>query len=311
MLKLKNKYSRFFVNTVLFFLTIYASDQILGGMLRNYYFSTKSGDYYRTTYSMDSTKAEIIILGSSRASHHYIPSMIEDSIKMTCYNTGRDGNFLLFNYAVFKSIIKRYSPKVLVLDINTGELIKEHDNYEALSTLLPYYFYKPELKNIIELRSPFEKYKMLSAVYPFNSTIVTLAKSHLGSYNDTKNKGYLPLFGTSLSVSQKPNNQITQKKNEIIDTLKMNVIDSIAFICKEKKILFFVVQSPRFSEVKQTKLDSAIENILKIHKAQYWNFVNDSLYMSSPTLFKDAAHLNNDGAKIFTEMIVSKFKQME
>lgn len=310
MLKSKNKFSKFFANAVLFILIISASDQLLGGILRNYYFSSKSGDYYRTTYSMDSTKAEIIILGSSRASHHYIPHIIEDSMKMTCYNTGRDGNFLLFSYAVFKSIIKRYSPKVLVLDINIGELIKEHDNYEALSTLLPYSFYKPELKNIIELRSPFEKYKMLSAVYPFNSTIVTIAKSNLGSYSDTKTKGYLPLFGTSLSVSQKPNKQITEKF-EIIDTLKMNVIDSIAFICKEKKIHFFVVQSPRFSEVNQNKLDSAIKNILKDHNAQYWNFVNDSLFTSSPILFKDPAHLNNDGAKIFTEMIISKFKQME
>ena len=176
MFKSKNKYLRFAANAIIFLLVVFIIDQVLGRTLRHYYFTSTSGENYRTTYALDSTNADIIILGSSRASHHYVPKIIKDSLGLSCYNTGRDGNFLLFNFAVFKSIVKRYSPKVVILDLNPFELYEAANSYDGLSTLLPYYWDKPELRGIIELRSRVERYKMLSAVYPFNSKILAILK---------------------------------------------------------------------------------------------------------------------------------------
>lgn len=39
----------------------------------------------------DEVDANILIFGSSRAAHHYVPSILSDSLDMSCYNCGLDG----------------------------------------------------------------------------------------------------------------------------------------------------------------------------------------------------------------------------
>jgi hypothetical protein len=154
-LKTENKFIRFSVNLVLLFLIVFLFDWAGGAILRYFYFSQTSGLGYRTTYSIDSTRANILVFGSSRANHHYVPEVFEDSLKMSFYNTGRDGNFLFYNYAIFKAILKRYTPKILIMDINPDELYYNPDSYDRLSSLLPYYKDHPEIRDIIELRGPY------------------------------------------------------------------------------------------------------------------------------------------------------------
>ena len=305
MLKSKNKYLRFAVNAILFLLLIIVLDQIFGRTLRHYYFTSTSGDYYRTTYAMDSTKAEIIILGSSRASHHNIPQLIEDSSGMSCYNTGRDGNFLLFSYAVFNSIVKRYNPKIIILDINPSELYQANEAYEGLASLLPYYNNKPELQNIIKLRSKVEKYKMLSAIYPFNSNVIAIGKGNLGSYNDNKLKGYLPLHGTTLLLN-KP--KLLDEGENKLDINKLNAIDSMALICLQKSIRFIIVQSPRYADVNQKAENQILLDIMMKYNGFYYNLVNESMFINNPALFRDSPHLNDIGAQLFTQLIIQKIK---
>jgi hypothetical protein len=98
---IKNQYFRFAVSIIILFLILLAFDRVGGAILRHYYFSQTSGSWYRTTYSIDSTRADILVFGSSRANHHYVPEVFEDSLNMSFYNTGQDGNLILNNYAIF------------------------------------------------------------------------------------------------------------------------------------------------------------------------------------------------------------------
>jgi len=307
-MKSRNHLFRFFINGFIFLIIILLFDQVTGRILRHYYFTSKSGANYNTTYSMDSTKAELIILGSSRASHHYIPDLIEDSLGISCYNTGRDGNFLFFNYAVFKSILKRYNPKIVLLDVNAKDLNKDNreKSYEGLVTLLPYYDSKPELRNIIRLRSHYEQYKLLLATYAYNSSIIAIGTGNLIGYINNNAKGYLPLKGSSIMHIKPPS---TQEDSGEFDVLKVNVIDSMALICNQRDIRFLIVQSPRYTIVQQRKLNQNLTATADKYQCDYWNFVNDSLFINSPGLFKDGAHLNDDGAQLFTLSVIHKLKQ--
>ena len=95
--------------TLLFFLI--ATDQAVGFFLRQLYSKQKVGDYSRATYTIDSVQTNALVFGSSRASHHYVTSIFEDKLKTKFYNAGRDGCGLFYNYAAFKSVIKRYTPQ--------------------------------------------------------------------------------------------------------------------------------------------------------------------------------------------------------
>ena len=116
-IKLKrNVYLFFAVKLSILIVTLVVLDYTIGSLLNLFYFKQKSGTLYRTTYSLEKTNADFIIFGSSTANHNYYPQLFQKRFNMSCYNTGRDGISVFYQYAVLKAILKRYSPKIVIYD---------------------------------------------------------------------------------------------------------------------------------------------------------------------------------------------------
>jgi len=301
MLIIKNRYKKFAFNIFSLLIILIFFDQTGGAVLRHFYFKQKSGSAYRTTYSVDSTTADILVFGSSRANHHYVPEIFEDSLKMSFYNTGRDGNFLIYNYAIFKLILKRYMPKLIIFEISPDDLFYDHDSYDRLSSLLPYYRNFPEIRPIVELKSPYEKIKLFSALYPYNSSLLTIGISNLELNKQRKSddKGYVPLFNNI------KNTQLIdfEKKDELLDSLKLKIINDIAQICKKNNIKLYFVQSPIYARVKNSEATEIISETALKYDSFFINFSNDPIFLNNPMLFQDIGHLNNNGAIVFSKLI--------
>src|SRR5689334_2310832 len=112
----KNKYRYFFVKLLTLFVILFVLDYVCGAVLHYFYFRQSSGWNYRTTYSMEKTTDSLLIFGSSRAVQQYHPEVLEKRLNLSYYNCGRDGNFMLYNYAVLRSVLKRHSPKMIIFD---------------------------------------------------------------------------------------------------------------------------------------------------------------------------------------------------
>ncbi len=173
---------RFLMKLLIITSLIMIFDLGIGSVLRTFYFRQESGTCYRTTYSVDSTLADILVIGSSRANHGYVPEIFENRLASTFYNTGKDGNYILYNYAIFKAITKRYNPKMIIFDIRPEDFAYNAYEYDRLSLLLPYYQAHPEIAEIVSLKGPFEKIKLRSAIYPYNSMIFRIVMGNL-EYN--------------------------------------------------------------------------------------------------------------------------------
>jgi hypothetical protein len=279
-------------------------DLIIGNILRHFYFTQVAGENFRSTYAIDSTNADILVFGSSRANHHYVPEIFEKGLKMSFYNTGRDGNFLLYNYAVFKSIIKRYSPKIVIFDITLNELNYEVSNYDRLASLLPYWRNHPEIRSIVKMRSPYEEIKIISSVYPFNSSILTIGVGNLVLNKNRKSdrKGYVPLTNNLRDTALEK----MEIEDEKFDINKVHVLNNIVNTCLEKKIKLFIVQSPVYARISPSKANILIESIAKKGKAKYLSFSNDPVFSSKPYYFQDQNHLNEIGANYFSKILVNK-----
>jgi len=307
----KNQYFKFLKRISIVIFVIIIADQLIGRTLRHLYFSQVAGEYYRATYTIDSTKADILVFGSSRASHHYVPEIFEEKLKMSFYNTGRDGNRLLYNYATFKAVTKRYSPKLVIFDLNPIELYYREADYEGLSSLLPYNDKHPELKEIIELRGPFEKYKLYSLSYPFNSQLINIGIGNLeiSKTRYVSQKGYLPLQGKMKNATA---NNALPESNGTIDKNKIDALNSIAVFCKKNNIRLVFAFSPIFNNPKESAASKIIADIALANQGQYFNFKNDSIFDNHPEYFKDNVHMNDEGANIFSKIISdSIYKQVE
>jgi hypothetical protein len=246
--------------------------------------------------------AEVLIFGSSRANHHYVPNVFEEGLKMSYYNTGRDGNSILYNYAVLKSILRRYTPEIIILDIRPHDFYFNSKGYERLSSLLPYYLNHQEIRSILNLRSPYERIELLSSIYPFNSSIITIGIGNLSINQQRKydNKGYIPLDGkmkeTDLIAFQDPAGTI--------DTNLLLALDSISEQCFRNNIKLFLCNSPFYFETTETKIDTLVRSIVGKYNFKYFDFSNEPDFMCRPDLFRDKSHLNNDGARCYSSMVL-------
>ena len=297
---------RFIFRFTLIVFIIFMCDQVIGHFLHFLYFNQQSGELYRTTYAVNTTKAEILIFGSSRANHHYVSDIIQDSLHSTVFNTGRDGNFTLFNFALFKAITLRYQPKMIIMDINPDELGYDANSYERLSSLLPYYHDHQEIRTVVNLKNPFEKVKLISSIYPFNSLLLTIIIGNL-DYNKNRNpdfKGYVPIFmkmKTERIGTAHPDFSKT-------DDNKINALNQIITTCNQKNIKLIFVQSPVFQITTESHHDAVLSELCSHHGVMYFNLSNQKLFLNNPLYFADINHLNDDGARVFTNLLIQRIK---
>jgi hypothetical protein len=299
-----NQLVRFLLRFLLILSLILVFDRGIGMILKHFYFRQNYGGVSRITYVIDSISADILIFGSSRANHSYVPEIFESRLPLTCYNTGLDGNFILYNYAIFKAIVKRYSPKLIIFDISPYELTYHAFEYERLSLLLPYYQKHPEIRYVIDLRGPFEKFKHISTIYFYNSLLFQIARGNLELNKDRVPdlKGYIPLYET-----MKDEKIGTWKITDCnIDKNKIRALKDIISTCKLKNIDLVFVYSPIWVTIKEGYCDAIVPDLCSGNGIGYLNMSNDSTFINSPDYFVDVSHLNDEGARIFSNMLINK-----
>lgn len=305
----KNHFVHLIVKLSLFAVILWAMDFLVGNTLRYYYFRQESGLQYRTTYSMEKTKADLLIFGSSRANHHYYPKIFQEGLDMTCYNTGRDGSYILYNYAVLKSVLKRYTPRVIILDFNTGEFQKGREDYDRLSSLLPYYQSHSEIRPIVNLRGRFEKYKLMSRIYPFNSSILTIAigNSKMNKERASDDSGFVPLTNELASSAI----DTARKKVYELDTVKVGIYKRFVRDCLAAGTKLYIIRSPEFvvEDYPDTSVSIAKE-IAGEANVPFLDYMNDRTFSDS-RLFSDIDHLNENGAIKFSEMLVKRMETFQ
>ncbi len=291
------------LNTGLVVLVVFILDFAIGRTLRHFYYKETSGFHFRTTYSMEKTDAEILIFGSSRANHHYVPEIFEDSLGMTFYNTGRDGNGIFYQQALLKSVLKRHKPKIIILDYR-GEFNKLRTEYDQMSSILPYYRTHNEIRKTIELRGEFEKIKLLSEIYPFNSQILTIAMGNMEANKNRNpdNKGYV-----ALETAWPPKLETyTSTKEYMVDSNKVNAFRDFVSAARISGASVYVVYSPLYQKIARNQEAEVCKQICTEERIQFWDFSRDSYFLSRQNLFYDVNHLNHTGAKIFSSIIADK-----
>ncbi len=297
-------YMKFCIKFAFLILLVIMADQIIGGILRHFYFKQVAGQLYRATYSMDSTTADFLVLGSSRANHHYVPTVFENSMNMSFYNAGRDGSYILSNIAFFRAIVKRYHPEIILFDMDPNELYYSDNSYEQLSDLLPYYKTHPEIKSIIELRGPFEKYKNFSAIYPFNSCILKIGIGNLEINKKRRGdiKGFVPLKRV---LADSIPNSIPFEAGKI-DQYKLDALVEMMQYCSMHNIRLYLIHSPAFVISNNSEASGIVDQIAKKNQTIFWSFSEDSTFLATPEYFSDFRHLNETGANYFSAMVAHR-----
>ena len=249
--------------------------------------------------------ADVLIVGSSRASHHYIPQMLQECItanyavdSVSVYNAGIDGHFATFNMCAAKSVLQRYTPKMLVLEIMPTELCVFDGSGRSTSQLAPFCKVSSVATAHIKNKDMKTRAQLASNMYCLNGKLLELVKEYVfGSKTD----GYEPLYSTMQDVSSERNIERLVIDEEVVSELE----DFLEFVA-DSGCNVVLVTSPYFRfDSDCTLLSEMCEN----YGVSYIDMMNVEYFDNHPELFKDISHLNDDGAKQYTQMFFDEIHQ--
>jgi hypothetical protein len=300
-MRTQNPKLRFLLNLLAFVVVVFLMDQGIGRLLRYYYFQQSSGLYFRTTMAIEKTTASILILGTSRANHHYVPEIFEQIIGFDCYNAGRDGMPIEYHEAVLKLILKRYLPRLIILDVVPSDFKYSENRGERLHGLWPYVSRHPELKALVRRRGYSERIRFLSQIYPFNSYILTIAVGNMG-FNKKRSgdiKGYGPLKSHWLEPLKTSALGIDKVDAEAVQSFRRFIA-----LASSRSVPLYVVVSPVFQRWLQPVLTlETAKAICKETNVSYLDFSQSEEFQKHPEYFRDTWHLNHVGATRFSALL--------
>lgn len=271
---------------------------------------SKAPNAMRTEYTIKKVDSDVIILGSSRANHHYIPSIVEDSLSLSTFNCGKDGKPFYYSAAMFDAISKRYTPKIVIIDIEPNFLSSGFADYDEVYELYPFYNENDMFKKIIHKKSRFENIKIMSSMYKYNSRFIAIfGRIFLPDY--ISEKGYMALPNKGYKYPELiSKNEI--EINDSVDEFTVSLLNEIIHISKEKNIKLIFSISPRYSTLNYKGINSYKELIHILEKTNVHFYDNGGISLiSNNEFYKDGAHLNDNGARVFTSLLINQIKQRQ
>lgn len=284
---------------LVFLLTVFCLDRGIGALLREIHHRCNRGTIGHTNEVFHTIQPEILVIGSSRASHHYVSELIEQQLSESCFNAGADGTEIEYHAAVYFNNVERYTPRILILDINEFRFTIQGGNQGKLKMLAPYLGNNQRLKEIFFESDPWARIKILSAIYPYNSDLADLLA---GGGITTLVKGYSALHGV-MDNSGAP--EIDSRMQDIKpDEKKLAILESVLRDACQRGIQVVLVQSPRYIISDDNSIVQCIQALANQYGAAFFNDINHPLIFDQAQYFKDPAHLNHEGAMAYTRVII-------
>lgn len=247
---------------------------------------------------------DVVVLGSSRAHHHYDTPFLSDSLKFDVYNAGFDGNGIVLGEGLLELILERYRPQLIIYDVEPSFDILEYDNdnhcIRYINNLKPYYRHQA-INELINDVSKEEWYKVHSGLIRYNSNLITLFLDNVRA-TPVEPYGFLPSVGQYNIV-------LTEKKrhNEnhaTVDELKLKYIEKLINAAQKNGISLIFVASPKYGAASSEELQP-VKDICKNNNVEFLDYYTSEEFQNN-IYFKEPMHLNGTGARIFTKEILNQ-----
>lgn len=294
---------KFLLNIAIFFAIVAAVDFSMGYAFQ--FLQARTGGRTGSEYHVcKEGEEEILVMGSSRASHHYVSTILADSLGLSCYNGGQDGNGIVMQYGRWKMISKRYIPKLIIYDLEPSFDMKVSDNIRFVDRLKPF-ANEDVIYDYISDLYPIEKWKLMSSLYRYNYKFLEIF-SDCGRKLNKKN-GYLPLYNHikgEIINTEKPSGVVRHP----LDRVKIDCLTRLIKEVKASGSEMIIVSSPYWRGCQDVDF-SSIQELAESNGVLFLNYC-DSEIRNNPDFFADSMHLNDKGAMVFTLDIIQKIKSI-
>ena len=295
---------KFILKIILFFVIVVSIDFFVSAAGNYMQGHAKGGDTKRFDDLVEKDEHDVLILGSSRAHHHYDTPFLSDTLGVDVYNAGIDGNGVVLAYGILEIALNRYKPKLILYDVepafDINEYFADNNHIRYISKLKPYYK-EHGIEQIIKDVSMEEWRKVQFGLLRFNTGIITILVDNFVPKKNSP-QGYAPINGImQRGITESDNIQSTQ------DQFKINYIEKLIVLCKYYDVPLVMIASPKYGAEGVTVFDPIVD-LCSRYDIPFWNYYNDAEFMSHKNWFNEPMHLNANGARAFSKSIVENMK---
>lgn len=296
---------KFIIRVILFFVIVAVIDIVFGKCCDYLYEHSKGGDTYKINYAVSEGCSDVLIMGSSRANHHYNSQILSDSLGLSVYNLGIDGSGAILMDGFYRLITQRYVPKCIIYELTPSFDFRKCDadvnNTRYLAQLKPYYRNEC-LSQIFDDIDAKERIKLNSGFYRYNTTFLNLIKFYVKGGQEGGN-GFAPLQGVLADYVPPTNRSIAE-----IDTLKIKYLHQFIKDCEKNGTQVIFVISPKYGGLSNDEFQPGID-VCKEDGYEVVDYYCDPQFGSTREYFKDSYHLNKEGADAFTIALAQRIKK--
>ena len=295
---------KFLLKVALFFVLMAGLDVICGwgfDILRS---KARGGQTHKNEYIANECVDDILILGSSKADHHYVPSVFEDSLGVACYNAGEMGCGIIPAYVRYKMVSERKKPTLVIYEVTPGYDYLVDNGYSSYLGVIRQYTDNKMVRDVyIDFSDELEGLRLLSDMYRNNSKLIMNLKDLLAKPDEFK--GYEPLYG-KMSIP-KENPMEKPDKAISVDSLKWSYVERLVADIKADNVPLVFVISPSYSGELSADYEPIIQfcednNIPLVDNIGNVSFVRNNEY------FQDATHLNHVGAVAYSQWMAPQIR---
>ena len=275
-------------------------------------FDYRNQDDVDGTFKFRSVPSNIQIenMGSSHGKYSFSYEGISDE---NCFNFGLSSQTLSYDYNILNEYISHMDDNsILFIVVSYFSFYKDEETESDFHSKNLRYYEILSPQNIKDY-SIFDDYiyDWFSVMAPSKRHISTIANAFLGikpqRSNDELNK---EIVEGSVSGWQANVGTINEKE--------VSAVYDIIELCRENNITPILITTPYLSEytdrATQDFLDDWYGIINKIQSdcgVLYWDYSKDATFSSSYEYFMDYFHLNEEGAKVFTKMVLDRVVKEE
>ena len=294
------------IKSVVFVLLFFVSDFALGTIMEQFHQKSRNINLYNANHGfVGNADEDVLFFGGSEVSHSFVSNLVADSTGINVFNLGSDGCGIFYQVPLLQTILKKSNPTVVV--ISAMQINKMAPDY--LSRMYPYYQGNKYVEEVVNSFYPMEFFKLRLKGYVYNSQIFRIFDFNPGNNVEFLN-GYAPLISRESKKMQKSikisdlelgeNYEVSDESVEHFNKFINLAVDSGAKV---------YVVIPPVKERINPLYHAKILQIKGINRVELLDFSKDTSLILHPKYYKDPIHLNDDGAKIFTQKFIEVLRK--
>jgi hypothetical protein len=301
---------------LLVFLALAAGLDVAGGaLLGRLYRRTLTGENGGVVNYALTQDADVLVLGSSRARHHFDPKVLGERLFLRVYNAGLDGHEFLYGATLFDLWQRSHpAPRAVLVHVDAHSLTRHEEELQKATLLAPYVEESARAREVLEARDPYERVKLLSHLYRYNGKALPILKNLLARPAPGFD-GFVPLTRTldAAHPDLTPHEEAMRLAERPFWDLKIRYLDEMAAWCDEHHARLVLVHSPAYREDREAH-DLWTERLSQLLASRPGVELVDIGEATHPEwrgradLYDDAHHLNARGAALFSAELADELR---